>query len=252
MRVTPVPGRRHAGAETPRLHDTSRRRSAIRLSPLSSPKQRSKSLQSVQTGVRAHHEAVVLAEHAIEESLPAHIPGVAGGERTEMARQQPRQFGAVAQAEIFPQMVRLHRTPRNHRGKPAAGVALARALREQEIAHHRDLVILGTLHPRRATRTPMPQAAGNHCAIRLARSSAASPARSATAPSLHGGHRQDRRQHMPVEAQIVVDGGVGRVDSRSATDRPRRRYARCPAPRRTRQRLQRRDCVDQLLRWCRC
>ena len=33
----------------------------------------------------------------------------------------------------------------------------------------------------------------------------------------HGGHGQDRSQHMPVEAEIIVDGGVGRVTTGQQT-----------------------------------
>ena len=127
-----------------------------------------------------------------------------------MARQQPAEFGAVAQTEVFPQVVRFHRPPGNHRRKPAAGMALAGALRQQEIAHHHDLLVFGRVFLR------MPRDAHAAGGRKPLRHQAGEVGRSQPCPLghravLHGSYCQNRSQHMPVETEVIVDGGVGRA-----------------------------------------
>ena len=97
-----------------------------------------------------------------------------------MPGQQPGQLGALAQAQIFPQMVRLHRAARDQGGEPAADVAVAGAMREQQIAHHRDFFVLDRVAERRRCQR---QSCGNQVAGQMhADRRVDNPQRSASVP----------------------------------------------------------------------
>jgi len=89
-------------------------------------------------------------------------------------------------------------------------MALAGALREQEIAHHRDLVIFrgGIL------RTPRDaHAAGRRKPLRhqTGKIRGREPCPLGHRAVLHGRCCQNRGQYMPVETEIIVNDGIGRV-----------------------------------------
>ena len=91
------------------------------LSPLSSPKQLSKSLHSRQVGAAQRDEAFQFAERAIEEFLPFHIVGVARGEASESSSLIRRVSSSRSpKTEVLPQMARRHRAPRDNGGDPTA------------------------------------------------------------------------------------------------------------------------------------
>lgn len=89
----------------------------------------------------AEDETIIFAEHPVEKALPAHIPRVSFRERCEMAHEHPRQFGAIAKSQIFPEVVWLHRPARNHRSEPGPQLGFARTVPEKEIPEHRSLVV---------------------------------------------------------------------------------------------------------------
>ena len=129
-----------------------------------------------------------------------------------MTDQQPRQFGPVAQPEVFPEMIRLHRTPGDHRGKPAAGIARTGALSQQQIAHHHDLFILGRGIP---CIPGDPHAAGRRKPLHheTGKVGRRKPCPLGHRTVLYGRDREDRSQYVPVEAEIIFNGGVGGVTS---------------------------------------
>src|SRR5208282_314204 len=131
-----------------------------------------------------------------------------------MARQQARQFRAIAQTEVFPQMVRLHRPARNHGGKPAALVPGCRTVCEQKIAHHDELIVLI------ACSSHMPggqRARVREPALRQGREVFATEAKTfAERPLLHRRHSEQAREDVGVKVVFLYDHSMGDAASRKA------------------------------------
>jgi len=62
-----------------------------------------------------------------------------------------RRRAAAGLPKVLPQVVRLHRPSRDHRGEPASDVALAGAIGPQQVAHHRHFLVFRSL----TRRTPV-------------------------------------------------------------------------------------------------